>query len=154
MRSWCFWASFILTIAPVAAAGAADIDALDWLTGCWVGVSKDQHTEECWLHPAGGIMLGLSRTVSSEATGFEFFRIGPYEQGLAYFASPSGGPATPFRLVEVAPGRAVFSNPDHDFPQRLIYSLEGDTLRANVAASEDGEWRGFEVEWRRSTLAD
>ena len=60
MRPLSFWiSSFVLTTALAASASAADIDALEWMTGCWVGVTEGQHHEECWLHPAGGHHGGL-----------------------------------------------------------------------------------------------
>lgn len=139
----------VLTTRP---APASDIDALDWLAGCWAGDGVASHYEECWLHPAGGSMLGVNRTVSESPTAFEFLRIAPDGDGLAYFASPGGRPPVAFHLVESGDGLAVFSNPGHDFPQRIGYRLVGDTLRAKVEALEEGEWKGFEIVWQRSSL--
>lgn len=141
--------------SPAAASGDPPaIEALAWLAGCWSSQGEGQLTEECWLHPAGGMMLGLNRTVSGETTAFEFLRIAASGDGLAYFASPGGRQPTPFALVEQAEGRAVFANPEHDFPQRLTYHLAADgTLTVAVEARRDGEWHGFKLRWQRSALA-
>ena len=141
-----------LTCGLGGRATAGDLESLDWLTGCWAGDDADTHYEECWLHPGGGIMLGLNRTVSATGVAFEFLRIGPNEGGIALFASPGGREPVPFPLSESAPGLAVFLNPEHDFPQRITYRLDGDTLRADVEALENGEWTGFALVWERSTL--
>ena len=145
-------AALALSIVLTTAASANEIDALSWMSGCWAGGDQNHHNEECWLHPGGDMMLGLSRTISPNSASFEFLRIAPLGDGLAYLASPSGSPPTAFRLVEVAPGRAVCSNPEHDFPQRITYSLDGDTLRADVEALEGEEWKGFTIVWTRASL--
>lgn len=141
-------------LAATGSASASDGEALGWLTGCWSGDEDGAHFEECWLHPAGGNMLGVNRTHTPDGeVAFEFLRIGRHGDGVAYFASPGGRPAVAFSLVESADGLAVFYNPGHDFPQRITYRLEGDTLRAEVEALQEGEWVGFEIVWQRSSLA-
>jgi hypothetical protein len=135
--------------AAVPASARAEIGALAWLSGCWSGPAG----EECWLEPRGGMMLGVNRGAAGGEGGpsFEFLRIVEEEGRLVYLASPGGRcPPTPFPAIEVAEGRVVFANPEHDFPQRIAYWLEGeDTLRARVEAEEDGEMRGFELLWKR-----
>ena len=42
-----------------------------------------------------------------------------------YLASPQGSPATAFELVESSAQKAVFANPKHDFPQRILYWRDG-----------------------------
>jgi hypothetical protein len=69
-------------------------------------------------------------------------------------ASPQGrAPATPFRLVEIGPGRAVFANPEHDFPRRIEYLRDGDGMTVRVSgAGGDGDSaaeRSFELRWNR-----
>ena len=148
-----------LTPAPAQASDPAaespGVEVLAWLTGCWASHEGGRLSEECWLHPAGGMMLGVNRTVSGEKAAFEFLRIAQHGDGLAYLASPGGHrEPTPFALVEHADGRAIFANPEHDFPQRLTYELGDDgVLVVTVEAQSDGEWRGFQLVWERSGLA-
>ncbi|MCH7664834.1 MAG: PQQ-like beta-propeller repeat protein [Acidobacteria bacterium] len=129
---------------------AGDVAALGWLSGCWQGTSG----EECWLAPLGGTMLGVNRgpECGGRQPSFEFLRIIEQDGDLVYLASPSGRfPPTAFPAVEVGESRVVFANPEHDFPQRITYWLEdGENLRARVEAQEIGEWRGFDVAWKRA----
>lgn len=86
-------------------------------------------------------------TVRNGRSGFESARIAPLtDGGLAYFAQPGGAPATPFRLVDSGPQRAVFANPDNDFPHRIIYERAGDRLTARIEGADDDENRS--VQWR------
>ena len=135
---------------PGSAAELDDLDALGWLAGCWEGRGGGGRNQECWMPPEGGMMLGVSRVLSQRGTMFEFLRIAAHGEGLAYLASPRGKEAVAFTLVENDGRRAVFTNPWHDFPQRIIYQRDGDALTARVEAERDGEWRGFDVAWRRA----
>ncbi len=129
---------------------AGAVSSLGWLAGCWRGEAG----EECWLEPRGGTMIAVNR--GPERRGkppfFELLRIVEDEQGLVLLAQPGGrSPATPFRAVELGATLVVFANPEHDFPQRISYRREGDTLKARVEARRDGEWQGFDQVWSRGS---
>ena len=119
---------------------------LAWLSGCW---SSDE-SEECWMPPKGGVLVGLNR--GADGRSFEFLRIAEEEGELVYWASPGGRcPATPFRAMETTSKRVVFGNPAHDFPQQIEYWLDAaDVLHARVSATVEGESPGFEITWSRS----
>jgi hypothetical protein len=82
-------------------------------------------------------MLGLHRDARDAKASFEFIRIAVTSDGIVYFAQPGGRPPTPFKLNEVSATRAVFANPQHDFPKRIIYWLQEGQLCARVEG--DGE---------------
>jgi len=105
---------------------------------------------ECWSAPRGGLMLGWNRSVRADGRGaFEFLRIADTADGVVYFASPGGREATPFRLAEAADRSVVFENPEHDFPQRILYRLGTDgVLHARVEATADGALRHLEWSFR------
>lgn len=112
------------------------VEALAWLTGQWSATIDGVETEEIWSSPAGGVMIGMHRDVRAKRTDFEFFRIAETEEGLVYYAQPSGRPPTPFKLTQADPHYVIFSNPEHDFPKRIFYSRDGDTLCASVDGGE------------------
>jgi hypothetical protein len=105
---------------------AADVQSLTWLTGCWR--SADGSVTEQWMKPEGGTMLGMNRTVAAGKTvAWEFLRIVQDENGtVSFIALPSGQKETAFRLTKSGDREATFENPDHDFPQRVIYRLRED----------------------------
>ena len=131
---------------------------LAWLVGAWTEPEPsgtEPAMEEHWTPIAGATMLGVNRTVRGDRTiGFEFLRIEARdEDAIVYVAQPQGrSPGTEFRLTELAENRAVFENPTHDFPQRLAYTREADTLTVEVTAKdEDGNSRGFTLRWQRAS---
>jgi hypothetical protein len=140
-------------IALPAPAKAA-IGDLAWLAGAWVGTRGAEGTisiEERWSPPLGGAMLAVSRTVSRGKMGaFEFLRIVERDGGLVYIAQPGGAPPTEFVLTETAGTRAVFENPRHDYPKRIVYELSAEgVLTATIGFTKGGTPRRFAFERER-----
>ena len=132
-------------IALPAPAQAA-IGDLAWLAGAWVGTRGKSSIEERWSPPGGGAMLGVSRTVRGDKmTAFEFLRIVERDGGLVYKAQPGGKPPTEFVLTELSGTRAVFENPRHDSPQRIVYELSAEgQLSASIGDAKGGSSQRFE----------
>ena len=106
------------------------------------------------MAPAAGSMLGVSRTVRGGNTvAYEFMRIAAGADGkLAFHAQPSGKPPAAFALRSMSPTEVVFENPEHDFPQRIIYRANGaDGLLASIEGLRNGAPRTISFPYRRST---
>jgi hypothetical protein len=150
--------SFTLLMLCVGTADQEEektpFDGLDWLVGGWARVAGETRMEECWLPARGGVMLGLHRDVfSKDRSFFEYLRIGLEGNDLVYYASPLGRKATPFRLKSLSEGKVIFENPDHDFPQRIIYLLkDANTLVARIEGEEEGKEKSSQWEWKRADL--
>ena len=83
----------VVATVPIAQAPAASLERLSWLSGCWTRTRPDGLTEEHWMKPAGGTMLGMGRSVKGDrTTEFEFLQIREVAGKLAYIAKPSGQP--------------------------------------------------------------
>lgn len=82
-------------------------------------------------------MLGMSRTVAGDKTvEFEYLRIEQRADGIYYVAHPKARcPGTDFKLTHASATEAVFENPQHDFPKRIIYKK---TANDGLTASIDG----------------
>jgi hypothetical protein len=123
-----------------AAINATDIAELGWISGDWQTAPGGRaQIEEHWTLPAGGSMLGMSRTVAGSKTAeFEYLRIEQRNEGIYYVAQPKGRcPATDFKLTRSSTQEAVFENPTHDFPKRIIYRKTGeDSLTASIDGGE------------------
>jgi hypothetical protein len=132
------------------AVQADALSGLAWMAGTWIGEDAGTVSEETWTSPRGGMMLGMHRDVAGgKAVSFEFLRIEATADGIVYFASPRGAPPTPFRLVENGPRRAVFANPEHDFPVRILYWLDAEgALHARVEGPGEKP-KAFEWVWRK-----
>ncbi|MGH6696074.1 DUF6265 family protein [Sphingopyxis sp.] len=119
----------------VAASPATTVDDLAWLAGQWSREEGERWTEESWTSPRGGVMLGHSRSGRGDALReFEFLRIVAGEDGTpTYIAQPGGGAAVAFRLVQRDAASATFENAAHDYPQRIHYIRDGETMTATIS---------------------
>ncbi len=121
------------------------INRLSWLAGCWEWKSGVRHGEEQWMKPRGGTMLGMSRTTRRDSTiEFEFLRIEERDNRLQYVASPSGQAGATFSSTVLTDSTVVFANATHDFPQRILYTLRGDSLLARIEGTRSGTVRGVD----------
>lgn len=120
-----------------------------WLSGYWLSCEGGRETAENWIGADAGMLLGTNRS----GDAYEFLRIAPNGRGgLSYFSMPNGrSPPTEFAMTAHAGQRAVFENPAHDFPQRIIYERSGDTLTARIEGpGENGQTASMEWRFRRA----
>lgn len=136
---------------PMPAPAKAVASDMEWLAGAWVGTRGTGGTtsiEERWSPPLGGAMLAVSRTVSrGKMSAFEYLRIVERDGGLVYIAQPGGAAPTEFVLTELGTKRAVFDNPRHDYPKRIVYELSAEGgLFATIGFMKGGTPRRFEFQ--------
>ncbi len=138
------FATMSLLLAASAGAAEPQIAQLGWLAGCWKNDQAEAGSEERWMSPAGGTMLGVSRTVRQGRTAeFEFMEIRHLPDGrLAYIAHPSGQGTATFIAKQVGATEVIFENLQHDFPQRVAYAKDGEgRLVARIEGMRNGSLR-------------
>ena len=123
------------------------ITDLSWMSGDWqTAPGGRRQIEEHWTKVAGGSMMGMSRTVAGDKTAeFEYLRIEQRADGVYYVAHPKARcPGTDFKLTRASATEAVFENPQHDFPKRIIYRKSGDdSLTASIDGGEGTKAMSF-----------
>jgi Domain of unknown function (DUF6265) len=145
-----------LLLSPGLALGqdrTLTIDDLAWLKGCWSSNRDGRTITEHWLKPAGGTMLGISRTVADGKTvEFEFMQIRQEAGGgLLFIAKPSGQPEATFKLIKGGAREVIFENPQHDFPQRVIYRLQSDgSLLGRIEGVSKGKEKAVDFQMSRA----
>jgi hypothetical protein len=129
-----FGAAFAFLLTAQSAPPSAAVADLGWMSGHWV--TADGATEEDWMAPRGGVMLGAGRSFTGDALReYEFLRVQAGADGVPVFwALYNGAPQVAFRLTRSGPDSATFDNPAHDYPQRFHYRREGATLIATISA--------------------
>jgi hypothetical protein len=154
------FAAIFFVLCPVVYSQDAtpELDGLSWMAGCWEqqNDARKMVISEQWMAPAGDSMIGMSRTVrDGKTTGYEFLRIVERADGIFYIARPSQNKdETEFRLTGASAKRAEFVNPEHDFPQRIVYTLtETGDLHVRVEATRDGKTRGFDLRMMRTNCS-
>ena len=149
---------FLLTIELLPRAYSQEkedsIEDLRFLAGAWeMNVPERELTiTEHWMQPLGGGMVGMGRTVVGEKMkSWESLRMVQTETGIEYIAKPSENQQeTTFKLTKLTPTEAVFENPEHDFPQRIIYRLiDENSLTARIEGTRDGQTRSMDIPMKR-----
>ena len=106
--------------------------------------------DEMWMAPAGGAMLGVSRTVAGDrVVAHEFMQIREQDGSMLFIARPSGHDEATFTLAARAAREAIFANPAHDFPQRVIYRMQGDRLVGRIEGVQNGKEQSTDYPMRR-----
>ena len=147
------WSTALLLVLTCSAARAAPAD-LSWLSGDWRRCQDGEIVEERWLGPRGGILIGANLTSSKGKASFENLRLAASNETWTYWASPMGRTPVPFRLVEAGAQRAVFANPEHGFPARIVYWREGDELLARIEGTIKDKPAAVEWRFAKGTAAD
>lgn len=156
--AWVLW-----NAAPAPSAPAADPTLADlaFLAGAWEATEDAESMREVWDAPRGDAMVGhFSIVQEGHAALYELFTVEEGEEGLAIrlrhfgrglepWASEAAGPLT-MRLVEAGEGRALFEDPERDFPRTLSYTLEGDTLTTRLAPAPDSEREEIVITFTRA----
>jgi len=124
-----------------------------WLAGHWRIEQGDRLVDEQWMAPAGGLMMGMARNVQAgKVREYEFTLLRQEANGdIFYVASPSKQSEAQFKLTSLRNGEAVFENPEHDFPKKIVYArqADGSLLAAIEGPGRDGKPRRVEYPFKR-----
>lgn len=146
--------ALLLAIGACGAQAQTDPFApVAWLAGCWAQQGREAGSVEQWMAPAGGLMLGMARTLKNgRVVEFEFMQVRADAEGrLSYIAQPQGRPPTEFPLLRQGEAEAMFENPAHDFPQRVSYRrVAPDRLVARIEGTMNGKERGIDFPMQRT----
>ncbi len=144
---------FVPALLSTASAQPAPVPltTLSWLAGCWQSELDEPGSGEQWMAPAGGVMLGMARTIKSgRVVQFEFMQLREASTGLVFVAQPGGRQGTSFNAVQATADAAVFERDGADFPQRVAYRRRADGgIAARIEGEAGGVKRGVDFPLRR-----
>jgi hypothetical protein len=146
---------FALWVGPAARAQEADaLDALSWLAGDWERATSQGLSVERWrLRPDGSlegesVIFSMNGVQEVHVEAMLLVRMGA---DIFYIARPRQNEyPTGFRLVASGDGEYIFENPNHDFPQRIVYRRDGeDAFTATISAVTGDGPQQVEFHFRR-----
>lgn len=127
---------------PVVAGNKVELDAL---LGEWHDVQDSGRTvfNEQWSRHTDGSLSGLGFVLSGKDTVFiehlGILNIDGETHYAATIRSQNNGQAVLFKLIHDRDS-LVFANPQHDFPQRIVYAPDGpDRWNVTVSGVEKGQ---------------
>lgn len=144
----------------VVGAAEPSLTDLEFLAGAWENDEDGTLIREVWDEPRGDAMVGHFVVVSGgSAVLYELFaveqgegapvlRLRHFNRGLEPWASEADAPLT-LTLIEVAGSRAVFANPEIDFPREMVYRVKKDTLTVTLIPAADSSRSELKLEFNR-----
>jgi hypothetical protein len=129
------------TRMDVVRSESTDLKDLEWIVGTWQRQTSRGTMYENWKMVNDTIWRGrayrLAETdtmileeLSLEIRNDEIFYVPvvPHDKGAVYF-----------KMIKKFPDTVIFENPDHDFPQRIIYmKMPNDSLHARIEGMDEG----------------
>lgn len=114
---------------------------LDWLVGTWnrTNAKPGRSGVEQWKQTQSLELRGIGVNLQGTDTTFvEKLRIIIKDNSIVYVADvPENQKPVYFKLTEITENSFVCENPEHDFPKKISYQLEGNKLKAQI--SGDGK---------------
>lgn len=116
----------------------AEINKLSWLTGTWnrTNAKAGRSAHERWIKK-DQLLLGWGvRMNGSDTTFVEKLKIIEQDKALYYVADvPENKSSVYFKITEITRSGFVCENPEHDFPKKITYQLEGTKLKATISGN-------------------
>jgi Domain of unknown function (DUF6265) len=136
--------SFMLLVTTCLSAQSdktkSDFSSLSWLEGKWTSssVKKPGRTNfETWKKTSEYELVGKGVTLQGEDTVFiEKLRIVIEGNEIHYVADvPENPDPVHFVFTKIGTNLFICENPQHDFPKKISYQLEGYTLKAQTSGN-------------------
>lgn len=124
----------------------SNLEAVEWILGTWMrtDAGPGEKAYEKWEKKSTFEYNGIGVTLKAKDTLFkENLKLLVKDNDIFYVAEVAHNEAPVyFRITEYNESGFVSSNPDHDFPKKISYRLEGDNLKAEI--SGNGKSIGFD----------
>ncbi len=114
---------------------------INWLVGTWnrINAKPGRSGIERWELTSANELRGFGINLKGNDTTFvEKLRITIKDEHIVYVADvPENQKPVYFKLTEISDTGFVCENPEHDFPKKISYQLDGKKLKAQI--SGDGK---------------
>lgn len=118
-----------------------DFSKLEWIGDTWTRINckAGQSGIESWQKISPYEFQGRGVTLKGADTLFiEKLKIEIRENSIYYVSDvPENSKPISFKLTEITESGFVCENPQHDFPKKILYQLDGKSLKATI--SGDGK---------------
>lgn len=139
---------------PRSSARGEQKVSLDLLQGRWESLNENTRQIEEWSRVEKDHFKGRGYVLEGVDTTFiEFLEIRSIHDTLHYCAQVSNhndSETVLFKLIRTGNGRWEFVNPQHDFPQKIVYELESDSsLRTFIEGPRNGRTVRVNFDFRK-----
>ena len=125
---------------------------LEWIVGTWQQETSRGLMFETWKIISDSLWKGKAyHLVESDTMILETLSIEVKDDDIYYVpVVPHNKGAVYFKLIEQSDDKVIFENPEHDFPQRIIYiDTSNDSLHVRIEGSNKGVESGRDFYFKR-----
>lgn len=129
-----------------------DLKKLEWILGTWQRETSHGMMFENWKVVNDNFWEGKAfRLAANDTIILEKLSLVIMDDNVFYVPVVSHNPGPVyFRMIEQSKDKAVFVNPEHDFPQTIIYRrISGDSLHARIEGMNEGVETGMDFYFKR-----
>jgi len=131
------------------------LEKADWFIGNWQNNTAEPNFGEVWKKANDSVFKGKSFIVKDKQVNFnEFMTLIESKGKLTFIAAVPGQnkeEEVPFEATSVTSDSIVFENPDHDFPNKIVYNKIGeDSLVAVIYGMQKGKPASVKFAMKRS----
>ena len=142
----------LISFLAVAQVATSPVPSdLDWLAGYWLSCGNGREGAEYWSDARGGVLFNTTVNLRGDRVASERTMMAMLEGRLSFVYEPTG-PNVVFPMTGLEGRRAVFENAENDFPQRVIYSRDGDVLTGRIEGTIDGQPQAMEWVYQSAEL--
>lgn len=121
------------------------LEQLKWLPGKWVNITDEFEFYETWESAGNTRFTGESyMLIDGDTVFYEVMRLEESNDSVKYIVGVAGqnnGMDVSFGLVSTDDNTFTFSNPQHDYPQAIVYRyVAPDSLYAYIEGEIDGQY--------------
>src|SRR5688572_2076013 len=100
-----------------------NLDTFKWFLGNWKGKIQEMDVHETWTLENENSFSGQGIVMSERDTLFhESTKLEVQGEDIVYIADVPGNPEpVSFKLTSYKDNKAIFENPEHDFPKTITY---------------------------------
>ena len=113
---------------------------LNWLEGTWnrTNAKPGRSGHERWIKLSDREWQGFGVSMKGSDTSFvEKLKLVIKEDNIYYVADvPGNKEPVYFKLIQISATGFICENPQHDFPKKIEYSLEGTKLKATISGND------------------
>lgn len=132
------------------------IDTMKWLIGTWENKNENGVMTETWTQEEDSALTGIvtatyyfmdenMKEPELKTDTLETIRIEQFWGKLSYIPAvkdQNNGMPVKFKMTSCGPDTFVFENPEHDFPQKIMYERFGED---SLVATVSGVWKNENV---------
>lgn len=115
------------------------LSELQWLSGNWTAIKNKpgKIRTEIWETANAGRMQGFGIVMQGKDTSFlEKMQIEEKDGNLFFAAEvPENKKPVLFKITKTSADRFECENPSHDFPKKIIYQKNSDTLNVTISGN-------------------